>query len=117
MSETTTNLLPSRPKNQVDLALKQIDEIHSQGVMPDDVYYKVMVCLAYEYIQADDHQMGFLLINRCPPEYFEKTQVLQMQEDPSYRDVVVLMAYKLIQLGVVTGDTEVFKPTQAGAKA
>lgn len=108
---------PQRPKDQVEQALKTVDQIHDSGAMPDDVYYKCLVSLAYEYIQADDHQAGLVLISKCPPSYFQDVQPGQMQEDGLYRDVVVLLAYKLIQLGVVTGDVDLYAPTQAGAQA
>lgn len=118
MSETTERISPpQRSKDEVDLAFRQVVKMHMDGSMPTDVYYKCLICLAYEYIQNDDHQIAIILIHKCPPEYFEKVQPDQVKEDKAYADVVTLLAYKLIQMGLVDGDVPLYSPTQAKALA
>ncbi len=99
-----------RTPEEVTAALKQMDAIRATGAMSDDVYHKVLVSLAYEYLMVNAQQEGLRLLMKVPASYYKEVQLKQMYEDLMYRDLVVLLSYKLIQLGIVEGADEVVAP-------
>ena len=106
-----------RSREEVDSALKTIEEIKKQGVMSDDVYHKCLVSLAFEYACADQQQECLVQLARVPASYYKDVQLKHMREDSMYRDLVVLLSYKLIQMGVVDGSEEIKGPMMAPARA
>lgn len=103
-------------KEQIDQSLLDVEKMRQSGGFTDDLYHKLLVCVAYEYLVAGEQQQGLVQLSRIPPSYFLDVQMGQMAEDRSYRDLVVLLSYRLIQLGVV--DTEEhMQPTMAPAEA
>lgn len=107
----------TRNKEEVDIALMQIEKIYAQHVMSDAIYYKCLVSLAYEYICANEHQEGLVQISRVPVSYYQDVQLQHMREDKSYAELVVLLSYRLIQMGVVEGSENLHVPTMAPARA
>lgn len=103
-------------KEQIDRSLLDVEKIRQSGGFADDLYHKLIVCVAYEYLVAGEQQQGLVQLSRVPPSYFLDVQVKQMDEDRSYRDLVVLLSYKLVQLGVVDME-EHMEPTMAPAEA
>jgi len=85
--------------------------------MPDDSYHKCLVSLAYEYFRAGEDQVGLIILNRIPASYYETVQYQQMLDDASYRDLVLLLVYRMIQMGVVQGADDLYVPNQAPAQA
>jgi hypothetical protein len=109
-------IVPSpRSKEKVTAALKLVTDLRKSGGMEDDIYHKCLVCLAQEYSALDDMSSANYLISKVPHEYYETVQLKQMEEDKSYEEVVILLAYSLIQHGYVDGVDDVFRPTQTGA--
>jgi len=106
-----------RPRDQVDEALRLIEEIRASGTLSDGSYFKCLVSLAYEYVLVDEDQLALVLISKAPPEYYRVTQPQQMEVDSMYRDLVVFLAYELIQMGVIDDDTPTLAPTMAPAQA
>lgn len=106
-----------RKKEEIDRALETIEKIYKTGSMERPVYHKCLVSLAYEYLLADATQEGLIQLSRVPAAYFKDSQLDQMREDSMYRDLVVLLSYRLIQMGVVDGADEVVVPTMAPARA
>jgi len=107
----------ARPRDQVDGALKVVESIRATGAMSDGAYYKCLVSLAYEYVLADEDQMALVLLSKAPEDYYRVVQLQQMSEDSMYRDLVILLAYRLVQMGVVDGTEDSLPPTMAPAKA
>jgi hypothetical protein len=106
-----------RDRDQVDGALKLVETLRANSAMGDDAYYKCLVSLAYEYLLADEHQLALVLLAKPPVDYYERVQLRQMEEDGMYRDLVVLLAYRLVQMGLVTSSEDTLSPTMAPAKA
>ena len=106
-----TPRVETRTKDKVDGALKMIEDIRKTGTLSDGAYYKCLVSLAYEYTMAEEDQMALVLLSKAPAEYYKTVQPQQMEVDSAYRDVVILLAYKLIQMGVVDGAEDVHTPT------
>lgn len=107
----------NRRPEEIDAALKTVEDIYKSEAMTREVYHKCLVSLAYEYILADAQQQGLVQLARVPASYFEDYQLPQMREDKMYAELVVLLSYKLIQMGVVDGADEVVAPTMAPARA
>jgi hypothetical protein len=110
MGEGTQRVEP-RTKDKVDAALKMIEDIRKTGTLSDGAYYKCLVSLAYEYCMAEEDQLALVLLAKAPAEYYKVVQPQQMEDDASYRDLVILLAYRIIQMGVVDGAEEVHAPT------
>lgn len=107
----------TRKKDEIDAALKVVETLHSSGAMSDGSWAKCVVSLAYEYTMIEEDQMALVLLARPPVEYYQTVQPQQMEADDQYRDLVILLAYKLIQMGVVEGADDVHTPTMAPANA
>lgn len=106
-----------RKKNELDDALRMVEEMHKTGALDDSVWAKCLVSLAYEYILVEEDQFALVLISKAPVEYYKTVQPQQMEEDPMYGDLVVLLAYKLVQMGVVDGSDDLYPPTMSPANA
>lgn len=106
-----------RDKREIDSALKTIEEIYKKGAMGADMYYKCIVSLAFEYACADEQQECLVQLTRVPVTYYQNTQPGHMRDDRLYAELVVLLSYKLIQMGVVEGSEQIVTPTMAPARA
>lgn len=114
MGEGTSRV---RPRDEVDKALKMIEEMYKTKAFSDNVYYKCLVSLAYEYCMAEEDQLALVLLAKAPPEYYKVVQPQQMEADAQYRDLVILLAYRMVQMGVVDGADEVHVPTMPAGLA
>lgn len=110
MGEGTPRVEP-RSKDKVDQALKMIEDIRKTGTLSEGAYYKCLVSLAYEYCLADEDQLALVMLAKAPPEYYKVVQPQQMEADAQYRDLVILLAYRIVQMGVVEGTEEVHVAT------
>lgn len=109
--------MKTRPKDEIDKAVALMEQIRKSGAMGPDVYHKCIVGLAYEYIMADQQQEGLIQLSRVPESYYRDVQLKQMQEDKLYAETVILLSYRLIQMGVVDGSEDLYVPTMALARA
>jgi hypothetical protein len=71
-----------------------------------------MVELAHNFFREGDLDACIQTIGKCPPEYFKETQFIHMQEDAVYKDTVIYLAYKFIQMGMVNVGLDI-APTQS----
>jgi len=116
MGKGTPSVEP-RPRDKIDEALKVVEALKASGALGDGAYFKCLVSLAYEYILVEEDQFALVLISKAPVEYYKTVQPQQMEEDPMYGDLVVLLAYKLVQMGVVDGSDDLYPPTMGPANA
>lgn len=108
----------ARTKEAIDAAFKLVESLAGkEGGLDDSVYRKCTICLAHEYSLINDMDMVQYLIAKVPKEYYENVQLRQMAEDETYREVVILLAYTLIQRGLVAGSDDIWQPTQSAARA
>lgn len=106
---------PKPTTDDVDKMLKTVETMHGVGAMPVRDFCKCLVSLGYEYILmgATETGLGLLLrVNTLEPEYYPRFQLEDMEADELYKEVVVRLAYRLVQLGIVAGGDEVHAPTQ-----
>lgn len=97
-------------------AVAQVEQMHAAGALPAAAYHKCLATLASEALcRRHDTENALVLLNRCPPDYFRVTAAEQMREDPLFADVMLELSYRLVQLGVVDGETA--RPTQLPARA
>jgi len=106
-----------RSKDEVDVALKVVEDLFRAGSLEEAVYYKLIVSLAYEYFCCDEQQEALVHISRVPAAYFELHQLDQMRQDGMYAELVVLLSYKMIQAGVMEGSDDLIQPTMPVANA
>lgn len=106
-----------RSKEEVDKALQVVEQLRKTEVMGQDVYHKCLVSIAYEYVMADLLEEGLMQLSRVPADYYRDVQPRHMEDDSMYRDLVVILAYRLIQAGVVENSDPVSTPTMPMARA
>lgn len=87
------------PKNQ--LALEALYEIRDNRMLDQDTCYKCLVELAYTSFREGEITDCLELLGRVTPEYYQNKQLDHMKEDEFYRDSVIYLACKLIQMGMV----------------
>ncbi len=67
----------------------------------DRLYHKSLVQLGYDFFNSGDTEGAIECLGSVNPTYFENEQRVDMEEDQSYANIVVVMAYKMIQLSIV----------------
>lgn len=87
--------------DKAKLAMKAIDDMKANESLGQDDYCKCMIELAYSFFKEDDLDSCLQSIGKCPPEYFKEGQYKQMLEDEVYKDTVIYLAFKLVQMGIV----------------
>ena len=107
----------SRTVAEIAEALRLIETIRNSGSLGDDSYHKCLVSLGFEYLVAGETNKGLLLILKVPSDYYRLVQLQQMEEDSMYRDLVIGLGYKLVQLGLAQGTEEIYPPTQPPGNA
>ncbi len=93
------------------LAIKAIDDMKSSEALDIDSYCKCMVELAHNFFREGDIDGCIQTIGKCPPDYFKEAQFKHMEEDAVYKDTVIYLAYKFIQMGMVNVGEDM-QPTQ-----
>ncbi len=100
-------------KAKCEQQLLVIQDMRRAQAVADNDYFKVLVCLSYEYLKGDDVNMSLSLLNQCAPAYFKDVQPRQMREDPLYCGVVILLAEMVQKKGLVEYVQGGLTPTQA----
>lgn len=98
------------------LAIKAFDELKNSDLLDIDSYHKCLVELSYNTFRDGDLDACIQTIGRVSPDYFLTKQVEHMLEDENYKNMVLYMAYKFIQMGVVEAGLEI-NPTQNSGRA
>lgn len=80
-------------------AKNEIEDIRASGRLPDEVYYKCLVCLAYEYASHKYIEEVVALITQIPTEYFGPISTKQMEEDYSFKVCAEAVAQVLVNAG------------------
>jgi hypothetical protein len=89
---------------QSKLVLKTIQEMKDNGALDEDLYCKCLVELAYAFLKKGEFDDCVQTVGKCNPKYFGDKQLEHMIEDQVYREIVIYLAYKFVQLGVVELD-------------
>lgn len=102
---------------EVEAQLVTVRQMHNSGQLSDDLFHKCLVSAAYEFILAGEQEKGLRLINEPPTSYYRDVQLAQMREDQMYAQLVVVLGYKLMQMGLVEVDGDVLAPNMDPASA
>jgi hypothetical protein len=105
--------------DEIQEYLDSADRMKARGQITDDDHHKILVCLSYEYLQLDQVTRACALLNRCDPTYFDPggIQFLQAKADKHYAELLVKLAYRLLQLGLVGADIDLYQTNQPPAQA
>lgn len=87
-------------------------ELYRSGELPADSFYKCAVCIASEYLNADELAEGMRILFTCPQGYFETTMEQQMQDDPEFASVGNAVYDALDRHGLFVSETDLV-PTQS----
>lgn len=110
--------MKERTKEEIDASVMTMERIHKQtGILGENLFYKSLIYLAYEYIQCGHEQEGLVTLFKVPATYFVEDNVKNMEQDPQFADIVVRLSYRLIQIGVVRTDEHVPKANMTKANA
>lgn len=80
--------------------------MHRTGALPDEVYHKFLVSLAYEFSQADEVLRAVALLQSVPVEYFQNSLITQMKEDSNFAHVAYSVAKAVHDSGVSLSDAK-----------
>lgn len=83
------------------MAIDAVESMRKLNSISDDDFCRIMVEMAFNAIRNGDTESCAVAISKCPVEYFRGKQKEHMEEDSVFRDSVIYLAYKLIQLGLV----------------
>lgn len=104
----------NRKNSTLDRAVKDFETLHADGVIDDNLYFKCLVSLAYEYSENQELEQSARLVFTCPPEYYQSVLPIQVREDKQYRDCVIRLTYYLVKAGYIEFEKEpleLFTPT------
>lgn len=83
------------------LAIKAIDDMKANESLDMDLYNKLMVELAHNLFKDGDVDGCVQTINKVKPEYFKGKAFEHMAEDATFKENVLYLAYKFIQMNMV----------------
>lgn len=92
-------------------------QLRAERVIDDNLYFKCLVSLAYEYAENQENEQCARLLFQCPPDYFSQVLPRQVQEDKLYRDCVIRLTYNLIRAGYIEFAKDPLELIQPTAKA
>ena len=82
-------------------AQAHVEQMYIKGALQPDSYYQCIVTLASDFLcKHHDAERALVLLNRCPPEYFDDTLPIQADGDFLFGEAVIALSYRLIQLGI-----------------
>ena len=90
--------------------IDNLNKMKAEELVDDALYFKCLVEIGYSFLRDGDLNACLEMICKCEPEYFKTTQIQQMHEDPTYKEMVVYMAGKFIQYGLV--EAQLDQPTK-----
>ncbi len=99
--------------------VESAERMLEKGQIDEPTFNKILVQFSYDYLQQDQEQRAFALLNRVNPEYFAPGGVMfqQGKADKHYAELTVKLAYRLLQLGLVGADIDLYQSTQKPAQA
>ncbi len=80
-------------------ARQQIEDLRKTGALPEGIYYKALVCLAYEYALGNYIDEVLLLVTQIPADYFSFVSTRQMEEDARFKICAEGVAQVLVNAG------------------
>ena len=86
---------------QAKLAMKAIEDMKTNESLDVDSYHKCMVELAHNLFKDGDIDGCVQTISKVKPEYFTGKALDHMAEDETYKENVLYLAYKFIQMNMV----------------
>jgi hypothetical protein len=89
----------AKPKD-LNSVQEMLDTMVEVGALDLDTYYKCLVELASDHASVNlDVEKALILINKCPPGYFEGAMVQQMKADRLFLRAAMELSHRLYQLG------------------
>jgi hypothetical protein len=111
-------------ESEVEAYLSSVETMKSKGQLGDEDYYKCLVSLAWEFINlgGQGERRAYALLNKVnakSPDYWAPSGIgyKQAMEDTQYGVIVIKLAFKLLQYGLVGGDENIYGATQKPAEA
>lgn len=97
-TRTDAKMAP-RNVDSVNKAVVDLDELYCKKLFEEDIYFKCILGLAYEYMVLHEGEKALSLIFRCEPDYFKGAIQTQMEQDPLFRDVIIVLTHSLSKAG------------------
>lgn len=108
-------------ESEVEAYLASVESMKTKGQLGDEDYFKCLVSLAWEFLNCggQGERRAYSLLNKVGPDYFLPGGVCTKQglEDAAYGVLLVKMAFKLLQYGLVGGDENIYGATQKPGQA
>lgn len=106
----------SKSREQLQEEFQALNDLYRQGVLTANIYYKCLVCLAWEHLSEDEVSQAVSLLNIPPKEYYTDVQPEQMLADAAYFEVALDVANALVDRWLVSLDSGL-APNQRPASA
>lgn len=108
-------------ESEVEKYLASVENMWAKRQLSEEEYFKCLVSLAWEFLNCggQGERRAYSLLNRVGEDYFKpgSTCWKQTAEDAAYAVLVIKMAFKLLQYGLVGGDENVYGATQKPGEA
>lgn len=109
-------MLTPEVEKAIQETITVVTAMFKAGQIDSDVYYKALVCTAYEFTAAGVPLRAAAIVQQIPIEYFQAVQRQQMQDDSNYALVAYELALSLVHGGLVHLGPKV-SPTMPAASA
>lgn len=108
-------------EQEVQAYLDSVESMWAKKQITLEDYQKCLVSLAWEFMSAggQGERRAYSLLNRVGDKYFEPggTCYRQAAEDAVFGVVIIKLAFKLLQYGLVGGDENIYGVTQRPGEA
>ncbi len=84
---------------QIRAARVEIDALADASMISDDIYWKALIALAYEYANSGYPEDALILVMQIPASYYGPVINSQMEEDPDFKVCAEKVATVLVAAG------------------
>lgn len=98
--------MTTETRQQLESMERALKSLFDDEQITEDIYFKGLVALAYEYAAAGEINDAALKINKCTREYVAGTMFEQMLEDNLYLETAHQLAEILEQTGQFKAEPE-----------
>jgi hypothetical protein len=88
-------------EKQIEEQLAAVTGMYRNKQLEPDLYYKCLLCVAYEFSAQGEHLRALSISHGVPLEYFQGPHQQQMREDQNFATVSYLLAMALFQQGFI----------------
>jgi len=101
--------------DELEAELSMAEGLWVKGVLSPRDYWKCLVVMASRFCQRDDTERALVLLNRCPPEYFQHFIFDDMKSDNPFAAETLALVARLEMTGILGSEEPVDTTSMARA--